>query len=101
MDFNMTELEILDFINRRFSFEDRWISGNCYYFAAILQQRFGGEIYYMPIIGHFVTKIDGDFYDWTGKLTEQQLVEDRLTSWDYLRYADPLLYQRLIRDCVN
>lgn len=101
MELNITELEVLDFINRRFTIEDRCLSGNRFHFAVILQNKFGGEIYYMPIIGHFVVKIDGNFYDWTGKLSDERLAEGRLTSWDHLRYADPLLYQRLIRDCVN
>jgi hypothetical protein len=101
MDFNMTELEVLDFINRRFKIEDRWLNGNCYHFARILQDRFGGSIYYLPIVGHFVTKIDGDYYDWTGKLNDEMLADDSPTAWDYIRYADPILYQRLVRDCVN
>lgn len=95
------ENEIIDFIGRRFSNEDKWRDGNCYWMAKILQERFGGSIYYMQIIGHYIVRINGDYYDWSGKLSSEQIDNDELILWDRLRYEDPLLYQHLIRDCVN
>lgn len=39
--------EVTEFIHRRFPDDCNWTSGNCYYFAVILQARFGGEkLYY-------------------------------------------------------
>ena len=62
------ENKILDFIHRHFPTDCRWLNGNCYYFAKILQDRFPeGEIYYDVVWGHFVYKIEGRFYDWTGE----------------------------------
>ena len=33
--------EVIEFIKRRFPTDSNWLSGNCYYFAKILQERFG------------------------------------------------------------
>ena len=59
-----------DFIDRRFRHDSanlHWLNGNCLWFAIILQTRFpGGEIFYLPVPGHFVYKYDGKFYDWHG-----------------------------------
>ena len=72
--------EVLEFIRRFKTYDDVGIleetfsRGYCYYFAVILQERFGGEILYDPIEGHFVTRIvDEDWrvhlYDITGDVT--------------------------------
>lgn len=42
--------------------------GCCYWFAVILKERFQGEIYYLPIDNHFITKINNEFYDISGKI---------------------------------
>ena len=64
---------VLDFINRKFpsarNSDSHWLSGNCYYFAAILKDRFLTEnptIYYDVIHGHFLTLINDKLYDATG-----------------------------------
>ena len=46
--------------------EKLFLDGYCYYFAVILQERFGGEILYDTIDGHFVTLIRGGLYDIRG-----------------------------------
>lgn len=72
-------------------------SGNCYYFAVILNEHFGGEIYYLPIANHFVCKINENFYDITGKV----IPDEKPICWaDYKKY-DELEYNRIVRDCLN
>lgn len=91
------ENEVLEFIKRRFTNNCNWLNGNCFYFAAILTMRFPeGEIYYLPIEGHFVTKIEDVYYDWTGIVS----LKEKPISFMQLRKEDPLLYSHLIRDCV-
>ncbi len=94
----MEKHEVLDFIRRRWSKDSDWTNGNCLWFANILCQRFiDGEIYYLPIRGHFITKIDGVFYDATGVVTTN---EAPIALVD-IYHNDSLLYSRLIRDCFN
>lgn len=48
---------ILNFIQRRFpqNCDSNWLTGNCLWFAYILQKRFPDlEIFYLPIEGHFI-----------------------------------------------
>lgn len=66
-----------DFIKKRFSADNRWLSGNCLWFSLILKKRFpGGRIYYLPVSGHFVYKYRGKYYDWTGEVypTEKKVL---------------------------
>ena len=45
--------QIVEFINRRFPEESKWINGNCYYFAQILSIRFPElNLYYLSIFAH-------------------------------------------------
>ena len=87
--------EVEEFIQRRFSVNCNWTSGNCYYFALILKDRFNGTIYYNPIQGHFICRIGYDFYDYTGKVSEPPI----LYNWDYYKDHDELDYQHIVRDC--
>lgn len=90
--------EVLEFINRRFSDESRWVSGNCYYFAVILKERFNGVIYYDVIYGHFITKINDKYYDNKGIVN---LEERKLVKWDDFDDYDSLQKERIIRDCIK
>jgi len=74
--------EVLEFIEKFKQYEQgdvlhrTFTNGYCYYFAIILQERFGGEILYDPIEGHFVTRILDDYfgihlYDITGEVTNK------------------------------
>ena len=71
--------------------------GNCYFFAVILREHFGGEIYYLPIENHFVCCIGKNFYDITGKI---KLMEHPYKWTDYKDF-DELDYKRVVRDCLN
>ena len=90
--------EVTEFIHRRFPDDSNWLNGNCYYFAAILQARFGGEIYYDVIYGHFVTKIKGKFYDHSGEVD----LKDRVfVSWNNFDDYDSLQKIRITEDCLK
>ena len=89
--------EILEFINRRFPANNgNWLNGNCFWFAKILSIRFpNGEIWYEPIIGHFLYKYENLFYDWNG------IYSGNLTNaFKFDKEYDELVYNRLIRDCI-
>ena len=73
-----------------------FVNGYCYWFAMILSIRFGGEIYYLPIENHFVTKIDDYYYDANG-IAEFSETPYR---WSVYMDFDPYETQRIIRDCV-
>lgn len=91
--------EVCDFIKRRFSENSNWLNGNCYYFAIILKDRFPqGRLWYDFIDGHFIIKIDGNYYDWTGQIFPD---ESHLYYWTDMPLIDTLLYQRIIRDCIK
>jgi len=89
--------EILEFIHRRFPTDCNWINGNCFWFASILKARFEYlSIYYLPIIGHFVTGALGTYFDWTGQI----FPEEAPLLLDELCKNDEKWYWRLLRDCI-
>ena len=90
--------EVTEFIQRRFPDDCNWTNGNCYYFAVILQSRFGGEIFYDVIFGHFVTKIKGKFYDHKG---EVDLTNRKLVSWQDFDKYDSLQKDRIMEECLK
>lgn len=65
-------MEVIEFIDKIRAYdmhgvlENFFTSGYCYYFASILQERFGGEIVYDPVIGHFYFLKDDIYYDYNG-----------------------------------
>jgi len=95
-------MKVLEFI-RKFKFkygkelEYIFTSGNCYYFAVILKERFDGEIYYLPVANHFICKISKDYYDITGIAT----MNEQPYKWSEFKQFDESLYNRIIRDCVE
>jgi hypothetical protein len=83
------EEEVLDFISTikekyPLEIEDTFSNGLCYWFAKILQIRFGGDIYFDPYHVHFAIIIDNNMYDITGKI-------ERCTS-DWFNWEDYKLY---------
>lgn len=76
-----------------------WLTGNCYYFAVILRDRFGGVICYDTSHGHFVTRIDDVYYDYSGVYNPDR--PDAVVEWSRLKAHDPLQYGRVLRDCVE
>lgn len=90
------EEKIKEFIQRRFPDDYNWLTGNCYFFATILQAAFGGEIYYDVINGHFLLQCEGKLYDWKGKAEDCGI----LVKWEDFEQYDKLQKQRIIRDCI-
>lgn len=94
--------EVLEFIKRRFSKDCDWTNGNCWWFASILCERFaavGAERWYCPVEGHFVTMIDGVFYDANGIFIP--LKEEKPQRWKDLILDDATYAMRLVRDCMQ
>jgi hypothetical protein len=69
--------------------------GYCYWFAVILSERFCGEIYYLEIENHWITKIEDKFYDVTGEVNGEGS-----EPWKDFVFKDELLTKRLYRDCI-
>ena len=89
--------EVLGFIQRRFKDDCKWTTGNCYYFAIILKDRFPeGKIFYDVIYGHYVFQYKNEHYDWTGIIKPLGY----LVEWDKFDEYDSLLKKRIIRDCI-
>ena len=91
--------KVLAFISQFDGAQDVFLNGCCYWFAHILQTRFSGEILYEPSDGHFVTRIDGELYDISGKVTNEY-GRQQLIDWTNYAEVDSLHYKRLVRDCV-
>lgn len=91
--------EVLDFIHRRFPNDSNWTNGNCYYFAVILRERFGGTIYYNTIDGHFVTEINGLVYDHSGTVG-CNVKNPWYVKWESFSDYDELQHKRIIQDCI-
>lgn len=92
------EEEILSFIKRRWNVDAHWCTGNCWWFASILLDRFSKyqlKRYYLPIEGHFVVGDGVTFYDWTGKLE----LEETPYEWEELCKVEPNWTASLITQC--
>lgn len=75
-----------------------FLRGDCYWFAYILTTRFPrGEIYYLPIENHFITKIGSYYYDITGQIKPSE----QPVKWNIFRITEPLEANRIERDCIN
>lgn len=100
--------EIVRFIsqfkrNNTAAMEDSFTNGNCYYFVLILSQRYNGDIYYDPIDCHFVTKINSNYYDITGDVTDNysDLEFYHLYRWSEYDQFYVLDYNRVVHYCID
>lgn len=93
----LAEEQVLSFLARRFPNAEPWVTGNCYWMAIILSERFDGKIYYNPVENHFITKIGPDFYDARGLYvpTEETYLWDTYKNFDYLET------QRILEGCIS
>lgn len=91
---------ILDFISHFKDAQDTFLYGCCYWFAFILNERFGGTTMYLPVENHFVQAIGKRLYDVSGDVTAQYLYS-QIMPWNSVSHYDSSLYRRLVRDCVN
>jgi len=96
----MDKETVLGFIKHFKGSWDVFLYGMCYWFAFILQERFGGTMMYEPIENHFVQEIGGRLYDASGDVTEKYTSE-YLMPWSDVEQYDHLLYKRIVRDCIR
>jgi hypothetical protein len=82
---------------RRFGNVD-WNNGNCYYFASLLNARYGGGLYYDTIAGHFVCRIYGKYYDCDGEYTP--IKSECVIKWTRFKQYDELQYIRIVNGCI-
>ena len=103
--FDSIDKEVIEFINRRFKEDCNWKSGNCYYFAIILKERFSDyepEIYYDVLDGHFICRIQSTFYDWGGVTQyDSEYSKKYIIKWDDFKEYDELQYKRIINDVIK
>ena len=87
--------------NTKEKIEFAFTNGNCYWFAFILHTVFDGVICYLPIEGHFICKIENEYYDITGCIDESyDFRMDALYTWDNYCKIEPLNSARVARDCI-
>ena len=102
MDAKKTRSEITQFIQRFESARDMFLHGCCYWFAHILNERFwlrhDAAILYEPVEGHFITRIDGRYYDVRGDVTELYRGFTLYALADMHR-ENSAMYRHLMRDC--
>lgn len=90
--------DIEEFIKLFAGTETVFTSGLCYWFAHILTSKFGGEIVYDAIEGHFVSRIVGRVWDVTGDITDKYLAAP-LVEWSTIQECDPKWAKRLKEGC--
>lgn len=102
----MPNEELLEFIHRRFPTEDRWLNGNCYWFAQILNHWFSLKdryatryLVYDVVYGHFYLYCRGWYYDWNG--AHETLPEGSYDiHWDKFEEYDDIQYDRIRKECL-
>ena len=77
--------------------ENTFSYGYCYWFAFILMNRFNGELYYLPIENHFITKINNSFYDIKGL----QSAPSTSYKWEDYKLMEPLDASRVEKYCIR
>lgn len=95
----MEDIKVIDFIHRRFPVDNKWLNGNCFYFAAILKARFPkGQIFYDVIRGHFIFKYNNEFYDYSGLAQyEKPILWEDILNGKY----DNEVKDRIIKGCIE
>lgn len=92
--------EIIKFINLFSSFGrdiiDCFTCGNCYWFAQILEKRFGGTIVYYPIMNHFAFCKNECVYDITGQIEDKKYYD-----WEWYKEFEPIESARIIKQCIT
>jgi len=92
---NTSAATVLDFISNFKNAQDTFLYGCCFWFAFILQERFGGTMMYEQVENHYVQEIDGRLYDVSGDVTEQYGASKWLVSWVDIEQRDPSLIPQI------
>lgn len=76
--------------------------GFCYWFAYILNQKYKGNIQYLPLDNHYVffDYISDRYYDITGNVSESVL-QKPCVNWDDYRKLDIVHAKRLQNNCID
>lgn len=93
--------------------EDIFLNGNCFHFSLILKQMYGGLTVYNPHEQHFLTMIEGNYYDITGRVsapldeyiwqgvgTTEEDVENNKHFLESVCQMDPLEVEEIESTCV-
>ena len=91
---------VLDFISNFRDTQETFLNGCCFWFAFILQERFGGTMMYLPVENHFVQAIGKRLYDVSGDVTPKYLCS-QIIPWETIEQYDSSLYRKLVRDCIK
>lgn len=85
-----------------------FLSGNCYWFAVILKERFKNylpTIWYDSLNNHFYTCICGILYDAKGAfIPEHNLTIDEYSAfyiWEDYKKFDPIHAKRITKQCIT
>lgn len=93
----ITREEIESFIYQFRYAKETFLNGCCFWFAYILNARFpNSRIMYDPVYNHFVTEINGYFWDVTGDTNQTYACY----VWDDYMEFEPYDAQRVIDQCI-
>lgn len=70
--------------------------GYCYWLAWILRERFGGELMYNPVLGHFCCRVDGVMWDIGGEIED----DGKWQEWWLYEMNEPLDAGRVRKACI-
>ena len=96
-------VEVLRFIKSFEGIKQAFTNGQCYWFAYILVGRFGGTIYYNPVLNHFATMITLDsgnsfLFDAEGDICPMDNAS--YVKWDDYESMDSTHYYRIVEQCI-
>ena len=83
---------------------DLFTCGYCYWYAYLLQIKYHGEIWYLPVDNHFIYKQNNKYYDITGDITNyvNNLPDNqKAVSWEHYKKLDYLHTDNLYKYCIN
>lgn len=100
--------KVLAFIQQFKGQEKFYLEGFCYYFAAMLRERFSmdhdvdgrpfrTELWYNPVQNHFACFINGALFDASGAVVST----NEWLQWDVYREVEPLDSSRTVRYCIQ
>ena len=106
--------DILKFISKFKKATDCFLDGCCYWFAHILNHRFGGVIFYDMIVGHFFLVQGGRCYDVRGDITNAygELIREinfenamtlktKVVPWSVYQVVEPIAASRIEADSIQ
>lgn len=110
-----TDPEVINFIHKFtaasnisfFDIEDHFLNGACYWFAAILSERFKDYkpiIWYDTVNNHFVTEINNVLYDAAGPYIPTDFEYSDYNNFyiwrDYINF-EPKHAERITKQCIT